>query len=74
MIERGHVVLQFTIHRDGRITDLRIVQPSHNSSFNRAAYNAISSSNPLEPLPPDYPDPEISPFTVTFFYNEQPPD
>lgn len=73
MIDRGHVVLQFRVHRDGRITDLRIVQPSHNPAFNRAAYNAISSSNPLEPLPPEYPLAVIDPFTVTFFYNEQPP-
>ena len=73
MIDRGHVVLQFTVHRDGRITDLRIVKPSHNGAFNRAAYNAIASSNPLEPLPPDYPVPNIEPMTVTFYYNEQPP-
>ena len=74
MVDRGHVVLQFVVHRDGRITDLRVVQPSHNASFNRSAFAAISSSNPLEPLPPDYPAPAISPMTVTFYYNEQPPD
>lgn len=73
MIDRGHVVLQFKVHRDGRITDLQVVQPSHNPAFNRAAYNAINSSNPLEPLPPEYPVSVIDPFTVTFFYNEQPP-
>jgi TonB family protein len=73
MIDRGHVVLQFTVHRNGRITDLRIVKPSHNSAFNNAAYNAIATSNPLEPLPPDYPVPIIDPMTVTFYYNEQPP-
>ena len=73
MIDRGHVVLQFKVHRDGRITDLRVVKPSHNASFNRAAFNAIQSSSPLEPLPPDYPLPVIDPFTVTFFYNEDPP-
>ena len=73
MIDHGHVVLQFTVHRDGRITDLRIALPSHNVAFNNAAYNAISGSNPLEPLPPEYPTDVISPFTVTFYYNEQPP-
>jgi TonB family protein len=73
MIDRGHVVLQFTVHRNGRITDLRVVRPSHNNAFNNAAYNAIASSNPLEPLPPEYPTDVISPFTVTFYYNEQPP-
>jgi len=73
MVDHGHVVVQFTVHRNGQITDLHIVQPSANPSFNRAAYNAIAASNPLEPLPPDYPTDVISPFTVTFFYNEQPP-
>jgi TonB family protein len=68
---RGHVVLQFNVHRDGHITDLNIIRPSDIPSFNRAAYNAILSSNPTEPLPPEYPD-EQAFFTVTFYYNEQP--
>ena len=69
---RGHVVIQFNIHRNGRITDVNVVQPSSIDAFNRAAYNAIIGSNPTEPLPPEYPDP-MAFFTVTFFYNEQPP-
>jgi TonB family protein len=69
---RGHVVIQFNIHKSGRITDVSVVQPSSIDSFNRAAYNAIIGSNPTEPLPPEYPDP-MAFFTVTFFYNEQPP-
>ena len=73
MVDHGHVVLQFTVHRDGQITDVVVVKPSANPSFTRAAVNAITGSNPVEPLPPDYPAPAISPFTVTFFYNEQPP-
>jgi TonB family protein len=71
MTFRGHVVLQFYIHRDGRITDVQIAKPSEIDSFNRAAYNAIVGSNPTEPLPPDYPDDRAF-FTVTFYYNEQP--
>ena len=69
---RGHVVIQFNIHKNGRITDVTVVAPSSIDSFNRAAYNAIVGSNPVEPLPPEYPDP-VAFFTVTFFYNEQPP-
>ena len=33
---------------------------------------ALSSSNPTQPLPPEYPDSKAF-FTVTFFYNETPP-
>ncbi len=69
---RGHVVLQFNIWKDGHITDVTIAQPSSIESFNNAAYNAIVSSNPVAPLPPEYPS-EKAFFTVTFYYNEQPP-
>ena len=55
---RGHVVIQFNIHKNGRITDVHVVQPSSINAFNRAAYNAIVGSNPTEPLPPEYPDPD----------------
>ncbi len=65
----GRVVLQFNIHKSGRITDIAVVQPSAIDAFNRAAYNAILGSNPTEPLPPEYPD-EKALFTVTFYYNE----
>ena len=69
---RGRVVIQFNIHKNGRITDVAIVSPSNIDAFNRAAYQAIIGSNPVEPLPPEYPEP-MALFTVTFFYNEQPP-
>jgi TonB family protein len=72
MTFRGRVVLQFNIHRDGSITDLVVLQPSGIDAFNRAAVNAIRGSSPTEPLPPEYPDP-MALFTVSFFYNEQPP-
>lgn len=72
MTMRGHVVLQFNIWKDGHITDINIVQPSALDSFNNAAYNAILSSNPVDPLPPEYPS-EKAFFTVTFYYNEAPP-
>jgi TonB family protein len=69
---RGHVVLTFNVHKDGRITDLQIVQPSTVDAFNNAAFNALSSSNPTMPLPAEYPSDRAF-FTVTFFYNETPP-
>ena len=68
---KGRVVLQFIIHRNGRITDLQVARPSDIESFNREAFNAIARSNPTEPLPAEYPD-DFAPFTVTFFYNERP--
>lgn len=69
---RGRVVIQFNIHKNGRITDVAVAQPSNIEAFNRAAFNAIVGSDPTEPLPPEYPDPQMF-VTVTFYYNEQPP-
>src|SRR5689334_15365993 len=69
---RGHVVVQFRIHKSGAISDLVVVQPSNIEAFTNAAVNAIRGSNPTQPLPPEYPD-ENSLFTVTFYYNETPP-
>ena len=72
MSMRGHTVLRFTIHRDGAITDLIILQPSTVDAFTRAAFNAIKTSNPTVPLPEAYPD-ESMVMTVIFYYNELPP-
>jgi TonB family protein len=73
MVMSGHVVLQFNIHRDGSITDITILQPSSIAAFNNAAYGAIVTSNPTAPLPPEYPSDKAL-FTVTFYYNEEPPN
>ncbi len=72
MSMKGHVVLQFNVHKDGSITDIRVAGPANIDAFNNAAFNAIVSSNPTQPLPPEYPSGEAF-FTVTFFYNETPP-
>lgn len=71
MAMRGHVVLQFNVHKDGRITDVAIVGPSSIAGFNNASANAILASNPTAPLPPEYPADKAF-FTVTFYYNEEP--
>ncbi len=72
MVMKGHVVVTFNVHKDGRITDVTIKQPSGVDAFDRAAANSLQWSNPTTPLPPEYPSPTAF-FTVTFYYNEQPP-
>jgi TonB family protein len=71
MALHGHTVLRFTIHKDGSITDLIILQPSTVDAFTKAAFNAIKGSNPTVPLPTEYPD-ESMVMTVIFYYNETP--
>ena len=72
MSMKGHVVIQFNVHKDGSITDLQVVGASPVEAFNNAAFGALSGSNPTQALPPEYPDSKAF-FTVTFFYNETPP-
>ncbi|OFW36755.1 MAG: hypothetical protein A3J29_05415 [Acidobacteria bacterium RIFCSPLOWO2_12_FULL_67_14b] len=72
MTMRGRVVITFNVHRNGTLTDVTVVRPSEIESFNTAAVNALLASNPTTPLPPEYPDDRAF-FTVTFFYNENPP-
>jgi TonB family protein len=72
MTNHGHVVVTFNVHKDGSITDLAVVGPCPIDAFNNAAVGALASSNPTQPLPPEYPADRAF-FTVTFFYNETPP-
>ena len=71
MTMRGHVVVTFFVHKDGRITDLAIAKPSEVDAFTHSGRNAIAASNPTIPLPVEYPDDKAF-FTVTFYFNENP--
>lgn len=72
MAMRGHVVMTFNVHTNGTISELQVAQPSSIDGFNNAAFNALATSNPTYPLPPEYPSDQAF-FTVTFYYNEAPP-
>jgi TonB family protein len=71
MSMRGHVVVTFNVHKDGRITDVAVLKPSRIDAFTKSAGNAILASNPTVPLPTEYPEDRAF-FTVTFFFNETP--
>jgi outer membrane biosynthesis protein TonB len=72
MSMRGHVSITFFVHKDGRITDVTVARPSNVDAFTLSGRNAILTSNPTIPLPVEYPDNKCF-FTVTFYFNEQPP-
>ena len=72
MAMRGHVVITFYVFKDGTIAQLAVPGPSSVDAFNNAAYNALVTSNPTYPLPAEYPADRAF-FTVTFYYNEIPP-
>jgi TonB family protein len=72
MSMRGNVAITFYVHKDGRITQVAVARPSAVDAFTLSGRNAILTSNPTVPLPAEYPDDKAF-FTVTFYFNEQPP-
>ena len=71
--QKGRTVVTFSVSKAGEIRDVKVVQPSGVDQFDRSAFNAILNANPLDPLPPAYPKDEAH-FTVSFYYNERPPE
>jgi TonB family protein len=68
--DKGRVIIQFHVHKDGRITDINVIKPAAIQSFTISAVNALKGANPTLALPADFPDDKIL-FTVTFIYNER---
>ena len=69
---KGVVTIRFTIQRDGRLTDLAILNTSGIPPYDFAARKAIELSSPLNPLPKDFPN-ATERVTCMFFYNQEPP-
>ena len=65
---KGAVTIRFTIQRDGRITDVTILNSSTVPPYDFAARKAIELSSPLNPLPKDFPNPNER-VTAMFYYN-----
>ena len=66
----GHVDLEFSVERDGTLTDLKMLKSSGTPALDRAAANALMGSR-LLPLPRDFGPPRVT-MQVTFFYNQGP--
>jgi TonB family protein len=66
---RGHVDIEFTVERDGRISSVKILS-SGISDFDKAAQTALESSHFL-PLPDGYTPPRMT-LKTRLSYNEDP--
>ena len=44
-------IIYYRIQRDGTVADAKVVTPSGNGTFDRAALSAVRSASPLNPLP-----------------------
>jgi len=69
---QGVVTIRFTIHRDGQISDITILNTSGIPPYDFAAKKAIENSSPLNPLPKDFPMTSER-VTAMFYYNLEPP-
>ena len=69
---KGVVTIRFTIHRDGRISDITIMNSSKVPPYDAAARKAIELSSPLKPLPADFPG-ATERVTCMFYYNMEIP-
>ncbi len=70
MGEKGRVVLQFRIMRDGSVPspEPNLLLTSSKEPLDRAAMSSIRASNPFEPLPPAFSGPFIE-LRFIFLYN-----
>ena len=66
--EKGKVSVIFTIIRDGKVQDLRLVLSSKVQALDRAATAAIEASNPFAALPSDFKGDHID-LQLSFLYN-----
>ncbi len=66
--QRGQVVIQFSISREGRVPKLVISLPSGADALDRAAVAGISASNPFPPLPAEFKGDQIR-LQLSFAYN-----
>jgi TonB family protein len=70
MGERGKVVLEFNINRDGSVPEEQpeLVSTSQKQELDRAAISSIRASNPFEPLPSAFSGPYIR-LRFIYLYN-----
>lgn len=69
---KGVVTVRFTILRNGRISDITVLDSSGVPPFDFAAQKAIELSSALAPLPQNFPNPQER-VTAQFYYNLTPP-
>jgi TonB family protein len=66
---KGIVSISFEVEkRTGNFINMNVISSSNIPSFDQAALNALKSSNPLPPLPADFPRPTL-PGVFRFYYN-----
>jgi len=65
---KGRLSIEFAILRNGDIKDLKLVESSGDVQLDRAAWDGITASSPLPPLPMEFGGSSLS-LRFRFFYN-----
>jgi TonB family protein len=69
--EEGTAVCEFSILKDGKIANLKIVGSSGSMPLDRAAYGSLSRSSPFPPLPKEFSRPYLA-LRFRFVYDHGP--
>ena len=69
--QKGKVAIEFAIAQSGKLDDIAIDTASGDRELDQAAWDSISNSNPLPPLPAEFPAKSIK-LRIYFYYNPSP--
>ena len=65
---QGKCKVRFRIARNGKVTAIELIASSSRGSLDQAAVASIELSNPLPPLPPEFPESDVG-VTFAYYYN-----
>jgi TonB family protein len=66
--KHGRVSIDFVVLKDGLVSGMRLFRSSGDVGLDRAAWGAISGSNPFKPLPAEFTGPYLA-LRFSFYYN-----
>lgn len=65
---KGKLAIEFTVLKNGQISDMKLVARAGDASLDRAAWGGIRASNPFPALPAEFKGDHIT-FRCRFYYN-----
>lgn len=68
IMKSGIVIIEFAITKDGAVKGLHFNLSSEDTAMDRAAYGAITASDPFRPLPPEFSGSYVA-LRIKFHYN-----
>lgn len=68
MGKKGKLAIEFAITKDGQVAGMKLVATSDDGALDRAAWSAITQSNPFPPLPTEFTGPYLA-LRFRFYYN-----